>query len=106
MIGELCVGHAYRGGGDLPQIDQVPVGLLGADIEIRNNRYCLKKIYRGESWNPELLSPLSEPGNWVQEGSYILAVNDRELDVRENFYSYFLATAGKQTRFADQRQTR
>jgi len=98
MIGELCVGHAYRGGGDLPQIDQVPVGLLGADIEIRNDRYCLKKIYRGESWNPELLSPLSEPGNWVQEGSYILAVNERELDVRENFYSYFLATAGKQTR--------
>lgn len=98
LIGELCVGHAYRGGGEQTRIRQTPVGLLGADIDIRDGRFCLKKIYRGESWNPDLRSPLSEPGNWVDEGSYLLAVDGRSLDVKENFYSYFLASADRQVR--------
>ncbi|MBN2399467.1 MAG: PD40 domain-containing protein [Candidatus Aminicenantes bacterium] len=98
MIGELCVGHAYRGGGEQPRIKQVPVGLLGADIGVRDGRFFLKKIYRGESWNPELRSPLSEPGNWIAEGSYVLAVDGRKMDVRKNFYSHFLASVGRQVR--------
>jgi len=98
MIGELCVGHAYRGGGEQPHIQQAPVGLLGADIGVRDNRFFLKKIYRGESWNPELRSPLSEPGNWVGEGTYLLQVDGRDLDVKKNFHSYFLAGAGRQVR--------
>ncbi len=98
MIGELCVGHAYRGGGEQPRINQVPVGLLGADIGVRDGHFFLKKIYRGESWNPELRSPLSEPGNWVAEGTYLLQVEGSDLDVKKNFYSYFLAGAGRQVR--------
>ncbi len=98
MIGELSVGHAYRGGGEQPRIRQTPVGLLGVDVEVQEGRFRLKKIYRGESWNPELRSPLSEPGNWVAEGSFLLAVDGRELDPRENFHSYFLAKAGRQVR--------
>ncbi len=98
MIGELSVGHAYRGGGEQPRVKQAPVGLLGADIGVRDGRFFLKKVYRGESWNPELRSPLSEPGNWVAEGSYLLAVDGRELDPANNFYSYFLAGAGRQVR--------
>lgn len=98
MIGELSVGHAYRGGGERPRVKQTPVGLLGADIGVRDNRFYLKKIYRGESWNPELRSPLSEPGSRVEEGSYLLAVDGRDLDPGENFYSYFLAAAGRQVR--------
>lgn len=98
MIGELCVGHAYRGGGEQPRIKQAPVGLLGADIGVRDGRFYLKKVYRGESWNPELRSPLSEPGSRVEEGSYLLAVDGRELDPAANFYSYFLGSAGRQVR--------
>ncbi len=98
MIGELCVGHAYRGGGEVPRVKQAPVGLLGADIGVQDGRFVLKKIYRGESWNPELRSPLSEPGSWVQEGSFLLAVDGKELDARKNFYSYFAAKAGRQVR--------
>ena len=104
MIGELCVGHAYRGGGEQPRIKQAPVGLLGADIGVKDGRFFLKKIYRGESWNPELRSPLSEPGNWVEEGTYMLAVDGKDLDVRENFYSYFLASADTAGAPAAQRQ--
>lgn len=98
LIGELCVGHAYRGGGEQQRIPQTPVGLLGVDPDIRDGRFFLKKMYRGESWNPDLRSPLSEPGNWVDEGSYLLAVDGKTLDVKENFYSYFLGTAGRQVR--------
>jgi tricorn protease len=98
MIGELSVGHAYRGGGEQPRIKQAPVGLLGADIGVRAGRFFLKKVFRGESWNPELRSPLSEPGSRVEEGSYVLAVDGRELNASENFYSYFLGAAGRQVR--------
>ena len=30
MIGELNAGHTYVGGGDLPQPERIPMGLLGA----------------------------------------------------------------------------
>ena len=33
MIGELNVGHAYVGGGDMPQPPRIPTGLLGAELE-------------------------------------------------------------------------
>ena len=32
MIGELNVGHAYVGGGDMPKPPRVPLGLLGAKL--------------------------------------------------------------------------
>ena len=31
MSGEIAIGHSYVSGGDRPDIDRVPVGLLGAD---------------------------------------------------------------------------
>ncbi|MCG8608251.1 protease, partial [bacterium] len=34
MMGEMVVGHNYVGGGDMPDTENVPVGLLGADYEI------------------------------------------------------------------------
>ena len=33
MSGEIAIGHSYVRGGDLPDIDIVPIGLLGADLE-------------------------------------------------------------------------
>ena len=73
--GETSVGHSFTGGGDEPSVDRVPVGLLGADFEIDNNHYRIKKIYNGENWNANLKSPLSGPGIDVREGAYLLAVN-------------------------------
>jgi len=32
MIGELSIGHAYVGGGDVPTIDKIYTGLLGAEL--------------------------------------------------------------------------
>jgi tricorn protease len=96
--GELTVGHSYlQGGGDMPDDENISVGLLGADFAIENGHYRIKKIYGGENWNPELQAPLSAPGIHVAEGDYLLEVNGRPLASPTNLYSLFQGTAGRQT---------
>jgi tricorn protease len=34
MVSELNIGHAYVGGGEVPEVDKVPIGLLGATFEL------------------------------------------------------------------------
>ncbi|MEP6620242.1 MAG: PDZ domain-containing protein [bacterium] len=96
--GELTVGHSYlTGRGDEPAESPLSVGLLGADYAVENGHYRIKRIYTGESWNPELRAPLSAPGIQVAEGDYLLEVNGRPLDPAANVYSAFEETAGHQT---------
>ncbi|MCI0488467.1 MAG: PDZ domain-containing protein [Blastocatellia bacterium] len=96
MCSELAVGHHRVGGGDrLHNPENVPGGLLGADYEIANGRYRFKKVYGGLNWNPELRSPLTEPGVDVKEGEYLLAVNGRDLRPPVNLYGFFENTANK-----------
>ena len=59
LMGELVIGHAYVSGGDWQQPEAVTVGLLGADYEVANGFYRIKKIYNGENWNPTLRAPLT-----------------------------------------------
>ena len=94
--GEVAVGHSYTSGGDFPDVSSVNIGLLGADYEISDNKFRIKKIYTGENWN-STRGPLSEPGLGVAEGDYILAVNGINLDAGKNFYSLFEGTAGRHT---------
>ncbi len=96
--GETSIGHSFVGGGDYPDVDRVPVGLLGANYEIANGKYRFAKIFNGENWNPTLKAPLTQPGVDVNEGDYLLAVNGVPLDASANVYSAFERTAGKQTR--------
>lgn len=95
--GEVAVGHSYTSGGDFPKIDQVSVGLLGADLEESNGFYRISKIYTGETWNPDLRSPLFVPGLEIREGDYLLEVNGKPLKAPINPYSLFEGTAEKQT---------
>jgi tricorn protease len=97
MLGNINVLHMYVGGGTHPHINNVSVGLLGADYKIENGRYRFSRIYSGENWNPHLHAPLTQPGVNVKEGEYLLAVNGRELTSNDNVYSFFLETAGRQT---------
>ena len=96
MSGEIAVGHSYVRGGDMPDIDIVPVGLLGADLEKANGKIRIKKIFTGESWNPGVRAPLAVNGINVNEGDYILAVNGEKLDASMNPYSLFEQTADRQ----------
>ncbi|HRX51869.1 MAG TPA: PDZ domain-containing protein [Candidatus Krumholzibacteria bacterium] len=95
--GETSVGHSFVGGGDFPDVERVPVGLLGCDLEIRDGHYRIARIYDGESWNPRLRAPLSGPGLDVKTGDYLLAVNGVDLRAGENPYRLFDRTAGLQT---------
>jgi tricorn protease len=94
--GEVSVGHSFVGGGDEPDVEEVPVGLLGADLEVAGDRYRISRILDGESWNPDVRAPLAEPGVDVSEGDYLLAVNGRPLDASMNPYRLLDGTAGRQ----------
>ncbi|HMV86345.1 MAG TPA: PDZ domain-containing protein [Blastocatellia bacterium] len=96
MLGELTIGHLYVSGGDTPDPKRVAGGLLGADYKIENGRYRFAKVYNGESWNPQLRAPLTQPGVNVAAGEYLLAVKGRNLTANDNIYSFFESTAGKQ----------
>ncbi len=95
--GETAIGHSFTGGGDFPDVETVPVGLLGADLEVADGRYRIVKIYTGENWNPDLRAPLSGPGIDARVGDYILAVDGVELTAAMNPFSVFDRTANKQT---------
>jgi tricorn protease len=96
MCSELGVGHHRVGGGDRLNTPQnIRGGLLGADFIISNNRYQLKKIYGGLNWNPDLRSPLTEPGINAKPGEYIIAVNGKDLTADKNIFSFFENTEGK-----------
>jgi len=96
MCSELSVGHHRVGGGErVSNPQRIRGGLLGADFEVSNNRYRLKKIYGGLNWNPDLKSPLTEPGLNVKQGEYILAVNGKDVKADKNIYSFFENTADK-----------
>jgi len=99
MLSELSIGHSYitNQGDFLYQPKDIKGGLLGADYNIENNRYRIKKIYGGLNWNPRLRSPLTEPGVNVNVGEYILAVNGKDVKATDEFYQYFENTAGKIT---------
>ncbi len=97
MCSELAVGHHRVGGGDTLMEPEkwIPGGLLGADYVIEKGRYRFKKVYGGLNWNPELRSPLTEPGVNVREGEYLLAVRGKELRPPTNLFSLFENTAEK-----------
>lgn len=96
MGGELSVGHSFTGGGDEPDVEDISIGLLGADLEIDSNRYRIARIYDGENWNPDLRAPLRAPGAQIAEGDYILEVNGEELTADMNPYSLFEGMADRQ----------
>jgi tricorn protease len=98
MLSEINIGHMFVGGGDIPEIQQVKVGLLGADYAVENGRYRFKRVYSGENWNPRLRAPLTQPGINVVAGEYLLAVGGQDLHASDDLFSFFQETAGKQTR--------
>ncbi|MFW6129235.1 MAG: S41 family peptidase [Candidatus Aminicenantaceae bacterium] len=96
MLGNIRVGHLGVGGGDIPQADRIPTGLLGADYTIENGLVRFARIYNGENWNPQFRAPLTQPGVNVKKGEYLLAVDGKEVKGDDNVYKFFEAKAGEQ----------
>lgn len=98
MIGELNVGHAYVGGGDKKEPQKINLGLLGARIsKDASGYYRIDKILKGENWNPELRSPLTDIGVNVKEGDFIIEINGKSVKDVTDIYELLINTADKQT---------
>jgi tricorn protease len=94
MLGAFSVGHLRGTGGNIPKAAHVPGGLLGADYEIKNNRYCLAKIYTGGQFNPQAKAPLAQPGLNIAAGDCILAINGQEVTAEVEIQQPLEGTAG------------
>ncbi len=97
MLSDITSGHLRGNGGTIPAARTIPGGLLGADYEIANGRYRIKKIYVPESWNPQIVSPLAQPGLNVKEGDYLLAIDGQDLEGTDDIQRLLENTAGKNT---------
>lgn len=97
MTGHIGVGHTFIRGGAMPEEKPVSVGLLGADYTVSEGHYRIAKILRGESWDPKLAAPLSQPGVNVAEGEFLLAVNGKPVTADAEVYAGFQGLAGKRT---------
>ena len=95
--GETSIGHSFAGGGDLPSVETVTVGLLGADLGVDQGRYRIDKIFHSDPWTNGPRSPLSGPGIDAREGDYILEVNGQPLTTADNFFSRFEHSVDKET---------
>ncbi len=98
MIAELNAGHAYVGGGDVPDVKRVPTGLLGAELrrDADTKYYQITRILKGANWDRGLRSPLTEVGVDVREKDYVIAVDGKPANEVNNIYELLFNTAGKQ----------
>jgi tricorn protease len=95
MLGEITVGHMFISGPNSHD-DGPKNGLLGADYTIDHDRYKIAHVVQGGNWNPQLYSPLTQPGVNVHDGEYLLAVNGIQLHATDDLYAAFEGTAGRQ----------
>ena len=95
MLSAFSVGHLRGNGGAIPDAKHVPGGLLGADYIVKENRYCIAKIYTGGEFNPRDKAPLAEPGLNVHEGDCILDINGQNVTADMQIQQPLEGTAGK-----------
>ncbi len=95
MLGAFSVGHLRGNGGEIPEAKHVAGGLLGADYEIKDNHYCIAKIYTGGDFNPRDKAPLSQPGLNVQVGDCVLDINGQEITADVDIQQPLEGTAGR-----------
>ena len=97
LISELNCGHTYVNWGDFKRPQRFDGGLLGAILTADKtaDRYKLSKIYKGENWNEETRSPLTEPGINISEGEYIIRIDGYNVTTKDNPYLFLENTAEK-----------
>lgn len=91
MIGFISVSHSGISSGKTSSKSE-KTGLLGADFDIKENRYRFSKIYRtGDNENPAY-APLDQLGNRVNDGDYLIAINNQQIKADKNIYRKFIGT--------------
>ncbi|MCM2333865.1 MAG: S41 family peptidase [Anaeromyxobacteraceae bacterium] len=97
LVGELGTGHTYVGGGDLPKVERLPVGTLGADLALdaAAGRWRVARILPAQPWIEGRATPLAAPGVKVAEGDYLLAIDGQELTARDEPYRLLAQAPGR-----------
>ena len=97
IISETNTGHSYVDWSDFERVKRVNTGLLGAELKAdeASGKYRIEKIYKGENWNEDRRSPLTEQGVVVKEGDFLMAVEGVELNTTMNPYELLENTYGK-----------
>ncbi|MFO1315521.1 MAG: PDZ domain-containing protein [Burkholderiales bacterium] len=81
LQGELGTSHAYEMGGDHRKPPAVPLGQLGAELELAADGagYAIARIVSGDPWEPGADSPLNAIGVEAKVGERIVAVNGQPV---------------------------
>lgn len=99
MIGEINSGHLYVGGGDYKKPERINLGLLGARLEKdKSGYYKITEILKGENWDKQVRSPLTEVGVNAGVGDYILAVDGHSTKDMIDIYTSLVDKADKQVK--------
>ncbi|HCM29316.1 MAG TPA: S41 family peptidase [Bacteroidales bacterium] len=98
MIGELSIGHAYVGGGDVPTIDKIYTGLLGAELskDTKTGYFKIDKILDGANWSRNLRSPLQEIQVNAKVDDYIISIDNIQTNTVDDIYKLLIDKANKQ----------
>ncbi len=97
MVAESNTGHTYVDWGDFERVKRIDNGLLGAELSVDKTagRYKISRIYKGQNWNAERRSPLTEQGVDVKEGDYIISIDGKQVTTDSNPYLFLENKAGK-----------
>ena len=99
MISELNAGHTYVGGGDVPSIKKISIGLLGAKFERDTSGYYrISRILQGQNCRAKLRSPLTEIGVNAKVGEYLISIDGIETKNLHNLYAALVNKAEKQVK--------
>ena len=95
MVGELGVSHGFvwPPGRDEPPPDDT--GMLAVDFALGDGAFRIAKIYEGAVSDPYARNFLRRSTVNVNEGDYLLAVNDVPLDIKKDPWIAFKGLAGK-----------
>ncbi|EDY19325.1 peptidase S41 [Chthoniobacter flavus Ellin428] len=94
LLGELNCSHTYRGGGDFDDGPTRSVGYLGCDYALEQGAYRIAHIIIAAPWD-NVRSPLMQPGVNVHEGDWLLAVDGRPLDTKQDPWAAFQGLGDK-----------
>lgn len=86
LISELDAGHTYVQSAPSDEVERIPGGLLGCELEAHAGGYRITKIFPGENWHAEWRSPLTEPGIDARLGDYLVAIDGVPLTSDDNPY--------------------
>ncbi len=102
MIGELTASHEYilHAGDNSRRAEdrqQIKTGLLGADLEpeMQNGRYRFIHIVHGINWDRNLSNPLEAPDIEINEGDYLLSIDQVQMRAEENYLKYLIDKGGQ-----------